>query len=269
MSSYRKAAHKGLQSISRTSRSQFGNRLAYYHSVHPTLPRSHSPERFREQLLMMKQMRMTFITQSEISAADGAAPWVAVGFDDGYEDNYTVVLPILEELQVRATFYVVVGAVADETRPAPDGYHLYEGYSMLNHGQIREISQAGHEIASHGWHHELATWVLREGRDLGGELRRSRDRLSDLAGVEVFAHSYPNGQNGAFSRRTVREVANAGFLSSATTIWGPVDRGTSLMSLPRCEMSMFDTTSQVREKLSGVQDYRRLVHRLRRGHTWR
>jgi peptidoglycan/xylan/chitin deacetylase (PgdA/CDA1 family) len=50
--------------------------------------------------------------------ANGRTPdhrWVALTFDDGYEDNYRVAFPILREHGATAAFYITTACVSDET----------------------------------------------------------------------------------------------------------------------------------------------------------
>ncbi len=50
--------------------------------------------------------------------ANGQTPdhrWVALTFDDGYEDNYRVALPILRKHGATAAFYITTACVSDET----------------------------------------------------------------------------------------------------------------------------------------------------------
>jgi peptidoglycan/xylan/chitin deacetylase (PgdA/CDA1 family) len=78
------------------------------------------PERFREQMLLLKQ-RYNPMRLSDVAAALNAgkqlpADAVVVTFDDGYDDNYNVAFPILRELGVPATFFVSTGHI-DSGRP--------------------------------------------------------------------------------------------------------------------------------------------------------
>jgi peptidoglycan/xylan/chitin deacetylase (PgdA/CDA1 family) len=81
---------------------------------------STSPERFREQMVRIKQ-RFRPMRLSDVLAALNAgkalpADAVVVTFDDGYDDNYRIAFPILRELGIPATFFVSTGHI-DSGRP--------------------------------------------------------------------------------------------------------------------------------------------------------
>ena len=81
---------------------------------------STSPERFREQMLRIKQRFHPMRLSDVLAAIDAGkalpADAVVVTFDDGYDDNYRIAFPILRELGVPATFFVSTGHI-DSGRP--------------------------------------------------------------------------------------------------------------------------------------------------------
>lgn len=93
---------------------------------------STSPERFRQQLLHIKQrfhpMRLGDVLQAIDAGKPLPANAVAVTFDDGYDDNYRIAFPILRELGIPATFFVSTGHI-DSGRPF--------GYDWLVHMILR------------------------------------------------------------------------------------------------------------------------------------
>jgi len=68
-----------------------------------------TPEHFRAQLKFLKKRFPIVRFEDDWSGVREAS--VAITFDDGYADNVLAALPILEELEVPAIFFVCAGAV--------------------------------------------------------------------------------------------------------------------------------------------------------------
>lgn len=88
-----------------------------------------------------------------------AAVWgrVALTFDDGPTQLTPRLLELLDELDVRATFFVIGELCAAEP------------------GLVRAIHDAGHELAGHGYSHRRFTQLGRD--ELKSELRRTHALL--------------------------------------------------------------------------------------------
>jgi len=101
--------------------------ILYYHRIadHATDPFLHCvrPAFFREHLHVLRQSyRVVRLNELVNSAEQGdiTGPVVAVTFDDGYADNLWNAVPILEEFEVPATFFVTSGWVGMEGEALPD-----------------------------------------------------------------------------------------------------------------------------------------------------
>ena len=83
---------------------------------------------------------------------------VVVSFDDGYSDNYTEALPILEERGMKATVFMVTNDVG------------LPGY--LSWDQLHEMEKRGVELGSHTANHlPLTNMTVEEARD---EVQKSK-----------------------------------------------------------------------------------------------
>jgi len=109
---------------------------------------------------------------------DGERRPVLVTFDDGHASNYHVAFPALAERGMRADFFV---------NPANVGTPGFADWA-----QLREMSDAGMSIQSHGYDHsyftDLATPVLRE------RLHAARMRIEDGVGSAVTLLAPPGGR---------------------------------------------------------------------------
>ena len=107
-------------------------------------------------------------------AGRGRSDHVALTFDDGPDAAGTpVILDILEELQVTATFFVLGQQVAGQRELA------------------RRLVDGGHEIGLHGWHHRNSLTVSPRG--LRASLMRALDEITDTTGVRPRFYRPPYG----------------------------------------------------------------------------
>jgi len=88
------------------------------------------------------------------------------------ETSTNRLLSLLDEVQVRGTFFVL-GWVA-------------ERYPAL----IRRIAKAGHEIASHGYWHQLVYELTPE--EFVADISNSRDAIANACGLQVEAYRAPS-----------------------------------------------------------------------------
>ena len=106
--------------------------------------------------------------------------------------NTRRILTILDRYETRATFFVL-GWVAEKC-PA----------------LISEIASAGHEIASHGYGHELIYKLTPEA--FHADIRRSREILESITAVPVYGYRAPSFSITPKSEWALEVIKNSGFL---------------------------------------------------------
>ena len=136
-----------------------------------------SRERFEQQLKWLARTGKVVALEETLNKTRRDA--IAITFDDGYRDNLTVALPLLEKFGLPMTLFVVAGFIGS------DGY--------LSNADLREISR--HPlitIGSHGlWHRHFNRITLDEARF---ELKESKRLLEDTTGRPVDLMAWPYGE---------------------------------------------------------------------------
>lgn len=145
------------------------------------------PSEFRAQLGILNSLGYRYAFADEYSKHT-EYPTAVITLDDGYEDNYTEMFPILKEMGARATVFVITSLVG---KP---------GY--LTEDQIREMAASGLvSFQSHTVSHlELES---QSAEFIGNEMSQSIAYLEGLTGRPVRAMAYPAG---AFSESAMNEV---------------------------------------------------------------
>ena len=160
------------------------------------------PAEFAAQLDYLAQEGYTTITPQDYARArkgkqELPAKPVILSFDDGYEDNWRVVLPMLQERGMKAVFYVVTNDIGQP------GYMTWDNLFELEH--------SGMEIGSHTANHiPLTTLTPTEQRD---ELRLSKLLLEWRGMGTIYSFSYPNG---AYDDSIVTMLAEENYLTAVT-----------------------------------------------------
>lgn len=164
------------------------------------------PQIFEAQTKTLKEAGYTFITPNQIDDLRqgrlAVEKPIILSFDDGYEDFYTDVLPILLKYNVRAVAYIVSGFVDHK--------------NYLTTSQLTEIVNSGLvEIGAHSIHHlALAKIDPVFAKD---EVILSKDMLEKNLGIKISSFAYPYG---SFDTNVANYVRFAGFGNAATSVEG-------------------------------------------------
>ena len=105
-------------------------------------------------------------------------------------------LEMFDEAGVKATFFTL-GWVADKCPSL-----------------VREIVDQGHELASHGYEHKRATMQTQV--EFREDIRRAKQMLEDLSGVEVRGYRAPSYSIGEQNLWAFDELAAAGYRYSSS-----------------------------------------------------
>lgn len=167
-----------------------------------------NPHTFENQIATLKDAGYTFITPSDIQNVGESQKIqkpIIISFDDGYEDFYTDVLPIIKRQNVKVVAYIVPG--------------FLDKLNYMTWEQVKEISTSGLvEIGAHTMHHASLGSLSDESAT--AEILDSKIILELSLGKKITAFAYPYGH---FNSETSYLVESAGFTSAVTTDEGTND----------------------------------------------
>ena len=181
------------------------------------------PEDFAAQLDYLLAEGYTTITPQDYARARKGKQElpekpIILSFDDGYEDNYRVILPMLEERGMKAVFYVVTNDIG------LPGYMTWDN--------LFDMERRGMEIGSHTANHIPLTELPPEKqRD---ELRLSKLMLEWKGMKTIYSFSYPNG---AYDAGIVAMLQEEEYLTAVTGDAGLNDRATNPYLLRRVNIA--------------------------------
>jgi peptidoglycan/xylan/chitin deacetylase (PgdA/CDA1 family) len=166
------------------------------------------PDLFAAQLEALVAAGWRSITAADLAAdlAAGIVPpprTFVITLDDGRLDGYTEAFPILQRLDLVATYYVTMGRIGDS--------------SSLNASQLRRMASAGMEIGSHTVGHVRLTSTIPSNALL--ELTDSAARIAAVTGQRPTTFAYPFGGVDPLRQELVREAGYALAFTEADGCW--------------------------------------------------
>ncbi len=173
---------------------------------------------------------------------------VLLTFDDGYDDLYQELLPLVVRHHYRPLIFLVADRIGQSS--LWDQASGLRARNLLTLDQIREMQRCGVDFGSHTLTHPWLPDV--PDAQLRREVRDSKHRLEDLLGVEITSFAYPYG---GVDMRVRSAVAEAGYKVAFT-----IKSGLNWWNDPLCQ------------RRADVNDYTSLVDflsQLRNGWTLR
>lgn len=160
------------------------------------------PRLFESHLQYLTEQGYTIVSVEELAhrLEQGASvdKYVALSFDDGYKNNYSVVLPLLQKYGAKGSFFVINREMGDELH--------------MNEQEIKALIGAGMELGSHTYSHNPLAKI--EEKYLVWELDTSRYWLKKkFDGYIVRTLAYPNG---SYNSTVVAAAKKYGFYRALT-----------------------------------------------------
>ncbi len=176
------------------------------------------PERFERLLDYLLSRGFRFWGLKDYLDLNETDDKLAITFDDGYRSLLEFAVPALRARHIPFAIFVPAGFAGKDNRW--DYTYFFSKKEHLTPDELRQLSESGVEIGSHGMTHicliDLSDRLLRI------ELEKSKNILEDITGREVAYLSYPFGR---YNERVEVRALDAGYL-----------RGFSLASFKRSRL---------------------------------
>jgi peptidoglycan/xylan/chitin deacetylase (PgdA/CDA1 family) len=167
---------------------------------------------------------------------------VILTFDDGYEDNYSLLFPILKRYGFTAVIYLV-------TQAKSNLWGMAEGEPVLNlmdAAQVKEMSDYGIEMGGHTQTHvDLLKVDSATGKR---EILGNKEDVQKLTNKAPLSFAYPYGAIGPDVKNHLRE---AGYKYAVSTNKGPDLFNEDLFQVKRIEIRPKTTLRSFKRKVSG------------------
>jgi peptidoglycan/xylan/chitin deacetylase (PgdA/CDA1 family) len=188
------------------------------------------------QLKNLKKRGFNFITFKDISRGVVVKKPIILTFDDGYEDNYLNLLPLLKKHQAKAVIY----CLGDRTIQS----NIWDeklgelSVKLMNDAQIQACHNSGLiEIASHGLSHQhLPDLSAQAASD---ELSIAKLNLEKIIDASVVSFAYPYGDYGQREENLAYEL---GYNFAIGTVNGPLKITDNYYAIRRIQI--FPTTGK-------------------------
>ncbi|MBF9143574.1 polysaccharide deacetylase family protein [Hymenobacter properus] len=221
--------------------------LATKHQIYVT------KENFEKHLAYFKQRKLTSLTFADyLQFARGERPLrdfparpIILTFDDGYTDNYTNLLPLMQQYGYRGVLYLLGDfdvrynqwdVAADPTEPRSD---------IMSLEQKRAFVEAGWEIGAHTMSHPRLSALPPP--KAAAEISQSKAALEAVLQTEIVSFAYPFGDLNEDVKAAVRA---AGFALGVATDTGGLTIEDDRMQVFRVNMFPNESTSSLFKKTS-------------------
>lgn len=158
-------------------------------------------------------------------------PIITVCFDDAFPCMYNLMFPNLVKLGVRGSFFI-------------NAYDIEKGYTTLTRENLKEMSDKGMEIASHGYRHIHEGEIATE-EEILSQYHTNIKFIESVTGKKIYSHAYPYGN---YDERVLRIVQGIFEGARSTVAYQPYGEGAFAFGDTRryevpgiaCEMDRFE-----------------------------
>jgi peptidoglycan/xylan/chitin deacetylase (PgdA/CDA1 family) len=157
---------------------------------------------------------------------------VAITFDDGYANNYTLAYPVLKANKQQATVFMI-------------GKDIDKNKESLTSKQIKEMDANGFRVENHTFRHDdLAKLTYEKQLET---LTLTKIALEEILGRKVNYIAYPYG---SYNTDTLKAAKKSECLMGISTEAGLTSKNDGMYAIDRIFMGPLDNLTTMKRKLS-------------------
>ena len=193
-----------------------------------------------------------FSTRSLISRMQPNKRYIMLTVDDGFVDNYELMLPLLKKYNFKAIVYVVTGETYNrwdvEVTENPD-----KPFPLMATEQIKAMADSGYiEIGGHTLTHPRLSQLPPEEQEK--EINDNKLQLEKIIGKKLTSFAYPYGDLNNNSKVVAEK---SGYKYAVATNSGPLGFHQDLFQIRRIAIFPKTTVFGLRRKVSGLYTYKK------------
>ncbi len=185
-----------------------------------------SAKEFEKDIKFLKEQGYIFLKAGEIEKhVNATKKSVVITFDDGYESDYKIVLPILEKYNAVATFFIIGSLIGKE------GYLTASELNNLSRSDCVQIGNHSYSIHNLKFQDVKGLYFTAPNKIIS-DFELNRKHLKTITDNDVAIVSYPYGLYGKYVDNELKKTGLITFSSdehiSKSTPYGRFNRAAEL-----------------------------------------
>lgn len=213
-------------------------------------------ELFKKHMQVLKDNGYRTVTFKELAEDhlltkrfDKGNKFVVLTFDDGYEDNYRVMFPILKEFGAKAVIFLLSESKYNEW-DVNNPQNPEKRFDLMSEEQVKEMAAYGVEFGAHTKSHPyLSSLPIEEARE---QIVQCKQKLEQTYGQPFITFAYPYGD---LNDEVKSEVRKAGFTFAVSTDSGEINVDSDLFQIRRIGIFPRNSMLTFRRKISGYYNF--------------
>ena len=213
-------------------------------------------ELFKKHMQVLKDNGYRTVTFKELAEDhlltkrfDKGNKFVVLTFDDGYEDNYRVMFPILKEFGAKAVIFLLSESKYNEW-DVNNPHNPEKRFDLMSEEQVKEMAAYGVEFGAHTKTHPyLSSLPIEEARE---QIVQCKQKLEQTYVQPFITFAYPYGD---LNDEVKSEVRKAGFTFAVSTDSGEINVDSDLFQIRRIGIFPRNSMLTFRRKISGYYNF--------------